>query len=280
MMKIYIVAVSVVCLISAIGATETLTVSGWKGQIADERQANGDLSLGTIQSSESYKSIIAAGPNRLPELLEPGHVNTGDALIAHSVTMAIGRIAHVSPVYYSSNGMVHPRGFPYATTPLPGFEDVAIDVTRPMPPVPGPQKYHQVASVYWSRQDELATTTTLAEHYRKLGADSNRVEKNQVAVNNALYEQLQSLGVFALPTLVKLSVEGNDYAFLEFLRVTGNPDYSRMYLSGNWTANAQKVRKEFPDDSLRKEIIRQWWNENAASFNSLTILSREITASL
>lgn len=264
----------VVSLTSASGLTDDeKLVSAW---IASLKQDHGTaLELGAVQSSAEYQYVINRGPNILPELVE-AYKNENNAVALRALYMAIRRVSLFSPVLYNSKpGTISSRGYSMGRSDdSPNF---AIDVSKEKLDSGASPASRRSLLLWWVEARERGNDVQLLSNYDSLTSgtpEPGNIHTDDVARK---YEVLQSWGIFALPDVIAASENpDNNYAFLEFLRLTNRELYDSVYSPKGWSECAVKVKNRFPASSDRASIIREWWSESKSKFNELHDLSTRI----
>lgn len=238
-------------------------------------------STGQATPTAKFVALVDKGPNALPELVS-GYLVETDAFRRRSYAGAISRVGHFWPYTYASSTTesVSSDAVNSELAALPETRDElagSIDVSKEHTDSGASEAYQKALQQWWDNREKIVQSDKIRVRYANLahaldGVTSETV--NDLEVPGGPVEQFRRLtpyGIFALPSVINAAAkDNNDFAFLEFLRLTNDGLYTELWKG--WGRGAYNVRMKFPTAEQKRRKIAEWWQANEGTFTELPFL--------
>jgi hypothetical protein len=223
---------------------------------------------------EPYRSLVAMGPNALPDVFE-AYRTESDEHVLYYYGILIRRIAHFDFFRYSTTPhRIGDREFQYdGDKPY-----LSLDMSSAAGQSPaGTTQMRDKLVQWWDGRSAFLNRpqapTVVRTASGRLQVATEQLDKSA----RQEFSKLAVYGIYNIPDYIRIISEDNNAPVLsEWLRITNHPEFQTLKLTGDLAANGRTLAANYPARESKVELICNWWSQKSASYAALKDLHGEI----
>jgi len=238
------------------------------------------LSGSGLVSSVYSARLAKQGPNILPDLFAAYEKETDPKVLYHYQTM-LKYCSRFKFFRYSSQPLEF-KGLNLQCEDHNDLPFLSMEIGQNRLPVLSRSEtiaLEQDKLSQWWRQ--RSTFTKRKDGLDKIRTITGSAKAQFLSISNSQkreFEKLKVYGIYNIPYYIDaIEQDNNPAVFVEFLRISGHPEYQRLFnMSYDLAAFSRIADGAFPQKEEKLDLICKWWSEEKSKYINLTDLYNEI----